>query len=460
MQIFNRLVRTGVIAATIAFAIFLMHADVAEGAVEPRMTYLDNGEIRVGADLALGGAITWLSKSGSDKNLINSYDWGRQVQMSYYSGPVPFIPDGRQPAPAWRSLGWNPIQVGDAFGNRSSTVESSNDGKEIYVKCIPMQWPLNNVPGECLFESWLNLNGRVVEAHCRLTNARADKTQYEARTQEMPAVYTNAPFHRIKTYSGEHPYRNEPVTELAPQQPPNWSQWFATEGWSALVDDNDWGLGVYSPDCVRFGGGFAGEPGPLDPKSASCGYLAPDRNEILDANIVHDYHYALILGTIEEIRDCANREALKANRNALPEWDFARSPTRLGWSYHEAGDDGFPIHGELNVTFQKGDPQLLSPEFCADASNARALVLNAAFRKTESEAQLFWATVSEPGFSEANSIHFPVNGDGMYHQIRIDLAGRKGYSGAVLRLRLDPANESAGSVKLRSVRFVSDAPQQ
>jgi hypothetical protein len=80
---------------------------------EPRMSWLDNGEIRLGVDLAIGGAITWISKSGEARNVINSADWGRQVQMSYYSGPVPFVVGEKRPSKFWEGLGWNPIQAGD-----------------------------------------------------------------------------------------------------------------------------------------------------------------------------------------------------------------------------------------------------------------------------------------------------------------------------------------------------------
>jgi hypothetical protein len=45
-------------------------------AAEDHLSFLDNGVIKLGVNLDLGGAITWLSKSGSDVNLINSADWG------------------------------------------------------------------------------------------------------------------------------------------------------------------------------------------------------------------------------------------------------------------------------------------------------------------------------------------------------------------------------------------------
>jgi len=74
------------------------------------ISYLDNGVIRLGVDLRLGGSITYLAESRNKVNMINSHDWGRQIQMSFYSGPQPFAPNGKQPAKTWAGLGWNPIQ--------------------------------------------------------------------------------------------------------------------------------------------------------------------------------------------------------------------------------------------------------------------------------------------------------------------------------------------------------------
>ena len=89
---------------------------------EPQMSWLDNGKIRLGVDLAIGGAITWISKTEDQRNVINSADWGRQVQMSYYSGPGPYIVGEKRPKKFWEGLGWNPIQAGDEFGNGSKVL--------------------------------------------------------------------------------------------------------------------------------------------------------------------------------------------------------------------------------------------------------------------------------------------------------------------------------------------------
>ena len=73
------------------------------------MSIIENEYIKLGVNLGLGGAVTYLCEHGRE-NLINSFDWGRQVQMSFYSGPNLFTPRGKQPRAEWRGLGWNPIQ--------------------------------------------------------------------------------------------------------------------------------------------------------------------------------------------------------------------------------------------------------------------------------------------------------------------------------------------------------------
>ncbi|HEX4613380.1 MAG TPA: hypothetical protein VH092_34665 [Urbifossiella sp.] len=45
-----------------------------KAAHRPRMSYLDNGTVKIGVDLGLGGAITYLSKSRTDANVVNSWD--------------------------------------------------------------------------------------------------------------------------------------------------------------------------------------------------------------------------------------------------------------------------------------------------------------------------------------------------------------------------------------------------
>ena len=51
----------------------------------PKMSYLDNGQVRIGMELASGGGVKFISSKDHPGNIINSANLGRQIQMSHYS---------------------------------------------------------------------------------------------------------------------------------------------------------------------------------------------------------------------------------------------------------------------------------------------------------------------------------------------------------------------------------------
>ncbi len=417
------------------------------------MSYLDNGLVRIGVDLSKGGAITYLSKSGGP-NMVNDFDLGRQIQMSYYSGPVPFEPRGKKPQESWAGLGWNPIQSGDCYGHASKTLAFKNDGRTIYLKCIPMQWPLNNEPGECTFESWIVLRGSTVEVMNRITNRRIDLTQYSARTQELPAVYTNAPWYHLMTYVGDRPYTNDKVTEI-PQHPWGkdgpWTSFQATESWAAMLDDQGWGIGVWAPETKSISGGFVGKPGFGGSSDGPTGYIAPNLNEILDSNIRYDNHYVLILGNLPSIRRYVIEHT---NVGELPSYKF--SSDRQHWTYTNAEDTGWPIRGELQVKLQRPDPQLIGSNSFWSAQDGPILEVLAAFKTHQTTAQVFWSRRDAPGFDQARSLTFEVTPDGRYHRYRVDLSKSPEYRGAITQIRFDPEPDGhpGDVVRVKSIRIL------
>lgn len=418
-----------------------------------RISFLDNGKIRLGVNLDLGGAITHLSPSDKpDLNLINSHDWGRQIQMSHYAGPMPFEPGGKKPAEHWKALGWNPIQAGDCFGHRSKVVEHSNDGKSLHVKCIPMQWPLENEPGECTFEWWIELNANTASVRARLTNARVDKTQYWARSQELPALYTNGLWHRLMTYAGDKPFTGDKLTQQPAKMP--WTRWQATERWAALVDENDFGVGLFSPDACTFDGGFSGKTGKGGPKDGPTGYIAPISNEIIDHNIVYDFSFTLILGKLDQIRAYAVEHAPKP---VPPAWRFEKD--RQHWHYANATDAGWPIRGELNVRLSEKNPMLVSPPAFWRAAEAPKLYIEAAAKLGSPAGRVFWSRFDSPKLSSDKSIPFAIPADEKFHVIEIDLSTSKEYTGTITGLRIDPGPGGVEGeyIRVKSISF--DAPK-
>lgn len=417
-----------------------------------RMSWLENDRVKLGVDLERGGAITFLADAKDGANVINNFDLGRQVQLSFFSGPVPFEANGQKPAEHWRHIGWNPIQTGDDFKNTSRVLSHANDGKLIHLTCAPLQWPLNNIPGECTFDSWLELDGAVVKARARLTNTRSDTTQYPARLQELPAVYANAEFHRVVSYTGPLPFGQEAVSLMPKSQTKHpWSFWTGTEGWAALVDEHDHGLGLITPGRVHFTGGFAGKPGPNDTHGNSTGYLAGQGLEILDRNIVYEFRYELVLGTVQEIR----ARAATHRPQGPPAWSFSQD--RQGWHYQNALDTGWPVKDHLQVLLEQEDPQLISPLSFWQAADAPHLIIEAAFHTKQKQGTVMWQPHGQPGFSSANMTSFPLITDCEFHRHLIPLSSIPSYRGGMLRLRIDPVGsaETGAWMKVRSIRLAA-----
>lgn len=423
-----------------------------------QMKYIENGDIRLGIDLSIGGSITYLADTSKDINLINGYDWGRQVQMSFYSGPQPFEPEGNKPHPNWASLGWNPIQSGDAYENQSKTMEFSSDGQSLYVKCIPMHWPLENEPGHCTFETWVQLEGPIAHIRSRLVNNRKDRTQYEARAQELPAVYTNAPWHRLVTYTGAEPFTQGALEEIPKQEThPDifpWSYFKATENWAALLDEQDDGLGVYSPGATKFIGGFAGEPGAGGPKDNPTGYVSPLHDEILDHNIVYDYEYQLIVGSLDDIRAHVYRE----HTGPMTCFDF--SSTRQHWTYVNATDQGWPIDGQLEVALTETDAEILSPWGFWNLSDYSHLEITAGFdtgQYTAAIKLLPFGAVEESG---GILIPFDIQSDGIVRTYQIPLqVSQLELKKGIIQFGLVPSNKEGDkhSVTINRIQLIPHA---
>ncbi len=453
--------RRAIVAWGIVLACLLSLSASARPKFDPsQLEFIDNGTIKLGVSKDLGGAITYLSKSGSDENIINNFDWGRQIQMSFFSGPVPYHEKGQKPKDHWKHIGWNPIQAGDDHGHGSEIVELSKEEDRISLKCIPMQWPLNNVPGECTYESFIVLKGNTVEVRCRLINARSDKTQYRGRHQELPAVYSNGPYYRLMTYRGDKPFTGDQWVRIPRKQGKGfpWEYWLATENWAALVNDDNWGLGIYKSDNALFIGGFAGKEGKGGTHDSPTGYIAPLHTEILDHNITYEYRYTLILGSLDEIRAHAVREGKGAG---LPDWKFEED--RQHWHYHTADgqgvDAGWPIQGYIEIDLANENIPAVSPPTVWQAEEAPVLHIEAAFKTRQKEAAVLWSAYDgknhNPNIEPDNRMEFEIKGDGRFRTYKVKLSSADSYKGAMSYLLLQPSlkPEKGGWVKVKRIRL-------
>ena len=230
-----------------------------------------------------------------------------------------------------------------------------------------------------------------------------------------------------------------------------WMPFSATENWAALVNKAGAGLGIWAPGDYQFHGGFFGPPGSGGPGNGQTGYIAPNFKDIIDHNIVYRYHYVLIVGSLAQIRRYVYAHAA---RPAPPRWVFAHD--RQHWIYSDASDTGWPIRGRLDISLAGHHPELIGPTLFWPAAKAPVLYLDAALKTTRKTGSIRWRRFHDQGFSPTRRVVFPVDGDGRYHRYAIRLAGRRGYSGAVAQLRIDPVENGGRGmwIKVKSIGFV------
>ncbi|WP_234735615.1 hypothetical protein [Tellurirhabdus bombi] len=416
----------------------------------PKPSYIENGAIRVGVDLNMGGSITFLGLTGSGVNLINNYDTGRQIQASFYSGPVPYKPNGKEPHPYWYGLGWNPVQSGDYLGNRSKVLAFENDGRQMYIKTQPMIWPVIGEVADCHVETWITLENNTVKVRCKLTNFRSDTKQYPSTPQELPAVYTNGPYHIVTFYNGWKPFTNDTLSTL--QSPGTTTNFISRENWVAMVNEQKWGLGVWKPDHYSFvtsSAGAAGRGGEYDVSTTS---LAPFYYEILDHNIQYDYNYTLIVGSLSEIRQYAYAQPRPSK---APNYRFVAD--RQHWQYYGfATDAGWPINNELNVSLAQGNFLTSGPFVFWQASDIPKIYVRAAYNTEATHARLRWRITDDPEFLPDRILDFPIISDGQFHTYELDMTKVPSWRSTIVGLGFEPAlGEKGGAGKFVKIQSIT-----
>ena len=125
--------------------------------------------------------------------------------------------------------------------------------------------------------------------------------------QELPAVYPISALSNLHTYFGNAPFKGEEISKVKVEflQDDFWGRYknnTVTESWMAFVDDNIFGMAVYTPSSTNFLAGMAGKPGGEE-KDSSTSYIAPLQKIKLYKNSVFEYDYYIIIGNLTDIRE-------------------------------------------------------------------------------------------------------------------------------------------------------------
>ncbi len=267
--------------------------------------YLDNGILKIGVDRSRGACIGYFGESKTGRNLLNHYDEGRFVQQSYY---------GQKDGSDWNGKPWvyNPIQGGSWDRVPAKVREFKKTPRKLYAKIEPRHWASGELCPEMVMEEAIVLDGAVARISFRMSYAGED--QGEARHQELPAVFIDGAlpnffYEKAGVLTNEAP---RILAENGREGIDGLGLGASTSEWVAYLDDNNWGVGIYTPGTTDFTAYRACGDGTTGEKGSACSYVAPLRTFALTKNLVVEYDVYLTIGTLEEIR--ARFEKLKKQK--------------------------------------------------------------------------------------------------------------------------------------------------
>lgn len=257
------------------------------------VAYLDNGVVRVGANLSWGGAIVEVSHAGH--NMIDEHDTGRLLQASLY--------DSGDTYAGFDNWGWNPVQGGDKHNHGSSVTAYTNDGSTMYTKTEMYQFNPDDKGGDVvsgvwdgtLLEQWISLDPLIPER----VSVRYRVTTPDNRfgNHELPAVFAASWLDNLWAYQGNNPWSNALTTQVSvPEFPALAEIHDLFEYWAAWTNDSGFGLLIYAPDHNR------GTSANANTSPRQFNYYRPGITDTASLGDPIDISFDLIIGNVDDSR--------------------------------------------------------------------------------------------------------------------------------------------------------------
>ena len=269
--------------------------------------YLEKGGLKVGADLAMGGTLSYLEKLGyngetidevidendnvtiginakegakqhlsSSVNLINICDAGREFQQSYYAdigGSMQEATGANGYERRWSFTAtregyywpYNPVQGGDEVCNLSQIVDYEVTDNSIYVKVRAMDWGngyarpehathvrheefKNGRTTKSYIENTYTIKGGMLYVDNRFIdwNGFSDMENIPVHTLEIPAAYVVHPLSNYVCYVGGNPWNLSDTNYQREPDLPGW--WLGDETHVNFTHPEDWFAWVNDED--------------------------------------------------------------------------------------------------------------------------------------------------------------------------------------------------------------------
>ena len=454
---------------------------------EQPVQYIENERFRLGIHLRWGGAVSYFEDktcplAGVD-NMVNEADTGRLIQQSWYGTReqeiyAEAIYDGNL-------CGYNPVQGGDQFLNRSRLIDLEVTETSVYVKTQAMDWALDGH----LTPSYMENTYTILEDVVRVDNRFVDFSGWEhpVTGQEIPALYTISHLDTFVWYDGASPWTGDTLTthselKFRSEQPSFPLKHSNTETWCAFVKTpEDYGIGLYVPSIDKWNAQRHAYDGSRDPKANSCGYVSPVNQMQIVSYRPIEYSYLLTAGSVQEIRDIftAHRDftdnaelAAQSEYSRIPDepldftnLDFTDSslmavltaPLNTRRSYDAAEGalqldviTGYDV--QFTLDFAQADREMTAEEY---GKIVVEYMIPATNGRYDYGCEFFLCAGEQTAPEGGKSVKGEYIRDGQYHTLEIPLAGLDFWSGKINSVRFDYFNESAdGDVfYLKSIRF-------
>jgi hypothetical protein len=250
--------------------------------------WIETESLKIGLYFPWGGMMVWLSTPGGP-NVVNAPDEGRGIQQSWYGEVIA----GDELSPAWN---WNPVQGGSGVGVFGLVLDYSSTATTMYVKTRGALWQNSLMDNDGYMETWLTPDGDLLRMESRYTyTGAANRPSVGA---EAPACWLDLSLLHIKSYTGDVPWTSGALSTFEPPAVVDSNAIFqATENWAALVNNSDWGLGLYVPNPPT-GQWLAALP------NGVAAYMTYNMLNIADyaMNNVYNFSAVFTIGALADIR--------------------------------------------------------------------------------------------------------------------------------------------------------------
>lgn len=281
----------------IPFIIFLLFTTIHSYGINADWEKIENEHIVIGVDKSRGACIGWLGEKSTNRNLLNHFDEGRFLQQSYY---------GKDDGSRWegRGIDWvyNAVQ-GGSWDRQPAELLELMRGENILKSIVrPRHWATAELLQNIIMTSKIMLEGKI--AHIQFGMVYTGPDQGKARHQEVPAFFVDgalSKFHYTKNgvLTSEKP---RVLAEGKKAEIPGLRIAHTSSEWVAYTDENDWGIGLYTPGTTEFTCYTARGDGSTGPNGSSCSYVAPIKTFTLTPGLTFEYEIFLTIGALNEIK--------------------------------------------------------------------------------------------------------------------------------------------------------------